>query len=312
MRVLVTGAAGFVAPYVVEALRSVCGPGLELILTARRAGDTIEPLDVTNRSAVNDIIARFRPTHVVHLAGIAAPSAAASAPDVAWHVHLQGTLNIAYAILTNAPNCWLINAGTGLIYGENAKASLPLNEAALPAPLDEYGATKAAADLALGALSHRGLKCIRMRPFNHIGPGQSEHFVVPALAAQVARIEAGLSEPVIRVGNLNAERDFLDVRDVATAYALAVQKSDRITPGTILNIASGQARSISSVLDLLLSLSAAEIRVEQDPSRMRPNDLPHIVGDARRVRELLGWSPKRPFEQTIFDILADCRKRLAR
>lgn len=308
---LITGAAGFVAPHVAEALRRVCGPDLEVVPTAKVGAGTIEPLDVRDRSAVEEAIARHCPSHVVHLAGIAAPSAATSAPDVTWRVHLEGTLNVANAILSNAPSCCLVNAGTAMIYGESAKAGLPLNENALPAPLDEYGATKAAADLALGALVHRGLNCIRMRPFNHIGPGQSEHFVVPAFAAQIARIEAGLSEPVIRVGNLAAERDFLDVRDVAMAYALAVMKSDRIVPGTILNVASGKARRISDVLEMLLSLSSVEIRVEQDPSRMRPIDLKCVVGDAKKARELLGWAPQRPFQQTVVDVLADYRERLA-
>jgi GDP-4-dehydro-6-deoxy-D-mannose reductase len=222
---------------------------------------------------------------------------------------LDGTLVIANAILEKLPDCCLINAGSGLIYGDSAKSGEPLDENALLAPVDEYGATKAAADLALGALAHRGLKCIRMRPFNHIGSGQSESFVVPAFAGQIARIEAGLSAPVMRVGNLDAERDFLDVRDVAAAYALAVKNADSIAPGTILNIASGKPRKISAILDALLSHTTVEIRVELDPARMRPSDLSCVVGNAKRARTLLDWEPEQPFETTLLDVLNDQRRR---
>lgn len=311
MRVLITGAAGFVGPYVADALRRVFG-SLELIQTGMEASTTVEALDVRDRRAVDAALIRHRPTHVVHLAGIAAPSTASTAPDLAWRVNVDGTLVIANAVLANLPDCWLVNAGSGLIYGDSAKSGLPLDEGALPSPVDDYGATKAAADLALGALVHRGLKCLRMRPFNHIGPGQSDSFVVAAFAKQIAQIEARLSEAVIRVGNLAAERDFLDVRDVATAYALAIMKSDAMAPGTIINVASGTPRKISDVLDALLSLSSVEIRVEQDPTRMRPKDLSRVVGNAQRARDLLGWAPERTFMQTLSDILDDSRMRLAR
>jgi GDP-4-dehydro-6-deoxy-D-mannose reductase len=311
MRVLVTGAAGFVGPHLAEALRRLRSD-LELIETGTVGSGTVEQLDVSDWHAVDSAIARHRPTHVVHLAGIAAPVAAARAPEVAWRVNLDGTLAIANSILANAPDCWLINAGSGLIYGDSNKAGLPLDEEALPAPVDTYGATKVAADLALGALAHGGLKCIRMRPFNHIGPGQSEAFALPSFAAQIARIEAGTSEPVIRVGNLTAERDILDVRDVARAYSLTVMKSEEIAPGTIINIASGRARRMADVLTMLLSLSPVEIRVEQDPSRMRAIDLSRVVGDAQRARDLLGWEPVLPLEKTLLDILNDQRERLAK
>jgi len=310
MRVLITGAAGFVGPHVMDALRDVSPSDVELIPTARTADVGPEPLDITDRHAVDAAIARHRPTHIVHLAGIAAWSAAASAPNVTWRVHLDGTLNIARAILENAPDCYLINAGSSLIYGESAKSGQPLDENTLLAPLDDYSAS-AAADLALGALAHRGLKCIRMRPFNHFGPGQSEDFVATAFATQIARIEAAMAEPVIRVGNLTSARDFLDVRDVAAAYALAVVKSGEIAPATILNLASGQARRIDNLLNALLALSSVSIRVEEDSARVRPSDLPRIVGDAQRARDLLGWAPTRSFEQTLGEVLASCRAQLA-
>jgi len=313
-RVLVTGALGFVGPYLVEALRRSYENNIEIIATAKKAGQhamlgPVRAIDVTDRAAVEDAIAGANPTHVIHLAGIAAPTAVNADPDEAWRVHLQGTLNLARVILKRAPDCWLINVGSALVYGESAKAGRALDENALLAPLDEYSASKAAADLALSPLIRSGLKCIRLRPFNHTGPGQSEAFVVPAFAAQIARIEARLTPPIIRVGNLDAQRDFLDVRDVANAYVLVMKNSERLESGTVLNIASGIPRRISDILASLIARSRVEISVEQDPMRQHPGDLPVLLGDASRARRLLHWKPEYSFEDTLTALLNDCRAR---
>jgi GDP-4-dehydro-6-deoxy-D-mannose reductase len=313
-RVLVTGALGFVGPYLVEALRRSYENNIEIIATAKKAGQhamlgPVRAIDVTDRAAVEDAIVGSNPTHVMHLAGIAAPTAVNADPDEAWRVHLQGTLNLARVILKRAPDCWLINVGSALVYGESAKAGRALDENALLAPLDEYSASKAAADLALGPLIRSGLKCIRLRPFNHTGPGQSEAFVVPAFAMQIARIEAQLAPLVIRVGNLDAQRDFLDVRDVANAYALVMKNLERLESGTVLNIASGIPRRISDILASLIARSRVEISVEQDPMRQRPGDLPILLGDASRARRLLHWRPEYSFEDTLTALLNDCRAR---
>jgi len=315
-RILITGGFGFVGPYVIRALQRVCGKTTQILVTGgKNAGpaSTIqsEVLDVTDKLAVRNVTGQYNPTHVIHLAALAAHGAAAANPDSAWNVHVHGTLNIAHAILDKVPDCWLIHVGSGLVYGESAKSGLPLDETALLAPIDEYGATKAAADLALGALSYRGLKVIRMRPFNHIGVGQSDAFVVPAFATQVARIEAGLAPAVIRVGNLDAERDFLDVRDVANAYALAVRSSTTLAHDAIFNLASGVPRRIGDILTWLLRHSRMAIGVEQDRNRLRRSDLSRIVGDASRIRQALDWKPKYALEETLADILDDCRRRVS-
>lgn len=314
-RVLLTGALGFVGPYLAEALRRVCGSGVEIIATSKDPGEhplfgPVMALDVTNRVALEAAIGGRHPTHVVHLAGIAATAAANADPETSWRVNLHGTLELARAILRRAPDCWLISIGSGMVYGGSAKTGRALDENALLAPLDEYSATKAAADLALGALSNSGLRCVRLRPFNHTGPGQSEDFVVPAFAMQIARIEAGLAPPVIRVGNLDAQRDFLDVRDVATAYALVVRHTENLKSGAILNIASGIPRRISKILDGLLAKSGAQVLVEQDSARHRPSDLPVVIGDATRARNLLNWTPQYSFDDTIAAIMSDCRRRV--
>jgi GDP-4-dehydro-6-deoxy-D-mannose reductase len=316
MRVLITGARGFVGPYVHEALHGICGRDVAVIATSKDGGPhpvfgQVEALDVTDKAAVDDAIVRHRPTHVVHLAAVAALGAAQADPQNTWRIHVQGTLNVAHAILDKAPGCWLIYVGSGLVYGETAKTGRPLDENALLAPIDDYAVTKAAADLALGALSRHGLKCIRMRPFNHTGPGQTEAFAVPAFAMQIARIEAGLAPPVIRVGNLDAERDFLDARDVASAYAHVALNSDDLVPNTIFNVASGISWRMGDILEWLLARSSVRIVTEQDPLRLRPSDLPCIVGDATHARTALGWVPEHQFEETLAAVLEDCRARVA-
>jgi len=315
-RILITGGHGFTGPYVVQALQRVCRDATQILATGGKdnslaATTQNEVLDVTDQLAVRDIIRQYKPTHVVHLAALAAPTAATANPDRAWNVHVHGTLNVAHAILDEVPDCWLIHVGSGLVYGASAKSGLALDETALLAPIDEYGATKAAADLALGALSYRGLKVVRMRPFNHIGVGQSDAFVVPAFATQVARIEAGLAPAVIRVGNLESERDFLDVRDVADAYALAVRRSGSLAHDAIFNIASGVPRRIGDILVWFLGQSRVTIAVEPDHNRLRPSDLPRIVGDASRIRNALDWEPHYKLEETLAEILDDCRRRVS-
>ncbi|MDB5582204.1 MAG: NAD-dependent epimerase/dehydratase [Bradyrhizobium sp.] len=313
-RILITGAGGFVGPHVATSLRRAFGSDVSILGTALQAREdaifgAIAPLDVTDDAAVCEAIAQYKPSHLVNLAAIAAPSAANADPAAGWQVHLHATRSIAAAILNLVPECVLVHVGSGMVYGDTARSGLPLDEDAVLAPTDEYGASKASADLALGALVARGLKCVRFRPFNHTGPGQTEAFVVPAFAAQIARIEAGLIPPVMRVGNLDAQRDFLDVRDVADAYVRAIQQSDRLEPGLILNVASGIPRRISDILQTLLAETRMKIVVEIDPERARAPGLSIVVGDASRAQRILGWVARYGFEDTVTDVLRECRSR---
>lgn len=305
LRVLITGAGGFVGTHVVATLLSMV-EGVEIFPTSRHGGHSavagrIEPLDVTDRAGVSEIVARIAPTHVIHLAGVAALPAAAANPDATWNVHLGGTLNVARAIMECVPECLLIHVGSGQVYGASAKAGLPMDETTLLSPTNTYTASKGAADLALGAMANSGLRCLRFRPFNHIGPGQSEDFVVASFAAQIARIAAGQEKAVMNVGNLDARRDFLDVRDVATAYALAITHGEGIQSGTILNLASGVAWRVRDLLDMLLALAETAITVKVNSSRLRPNDIPVFIGNAGKAHDLLGWQPRFSLAQTLCD-----------
>lgn len=314
IRVLLTGGGGFVAPYFVRALRAQAKAPCEILATGRKAEDIADigrlvALDITDARAVNETVAAFRPSVILHLAGVSDLAAAQANPVAAWAINVEGTLNFARAALEHVPQSSFLFAGSCQVYGASAAAGQPLTEDHVLAPISEYGATKAAADLALGALAARGLRTIRFRPFNHIGTGQSDAFAIPSFAAQIARIERKLQLPVIKVGNLEAERDFLDVRDVANAYAQAAMLAETIEPGTILNLASGHPIRMRKILDTLIALSGANISVEIDQARWRPNELPLLVGNADKARAMLCWQPQCRIEDTLRAVLDDQRKR---
>jgi GDP-4-dehydro-6-deoxy-D-mannose reductase len=316
MRVIVTGASGFVAPYFITALQNAA-PNCEIFECARGRGEPgrgrpAYPIDVTDAESVDGLISAVRPTHVVHLAAISTLFEAGANPKMTWAVNVFGTINIARAILRHAPDCVLLFAGSGEVYGASSNQELPLTEETLLQPTSEYAVTKAAADLALGALAGSGLRSIRLRPFNHIGPGQTEDYALSSFAAQIARIEAGMQLAVIHVGNLSAERDFLDVRDVVDAYVKAILRSDHISGGTILNIASCKPQRLDNLLNRLISMAEVTVHIEQDPARFRPIDLPKIYGDASRARQVLDWSPCHDFDQTLRELLMSWRAKIGR
>lgn len=298
-RILVTGAGGFVGRHLLPALHHALPEAMVI-----PAG-----FDVTDAAAVQAGIEAARPDAVVHLAAIAAPTDARRDPAAAWQVNLHGTLHLADAILAHAPGCLMLFASSADAYGASFRSGRPLDERAALAPQSVYAATKAAADLALGAIAAaRGLRVVRARPFNHTGPGQSDAFVVPAFARQVAAIAAGRQPPVLQVGALDPRRDFLDVRDVCGAYAAILLRADALPPpGVVLNLASGESRRIGDILAELLDLAGVQATIETEQGRLRPADIPVAAGDAGLAARLLGWQPAIPWRQTLADVLAEWR-----
>jgi GDP-4-dehydro-6-deoxy-D-mannose reductase len=299
-RILLTGAGGFVGPHLIALLQDAF-PTADLFF---------EKIEVTDAEAIAAYVADAAPDACIHLAGVSGVPAARRDPDLAWQVNLFGTLNLARSILAHVPACPLLFISSADIYGASFRAGIPLDESAAPAPMNTYAATKAAADLALGALVGDGLRAIRVRPFNHTGPGQSNGFVVAAFAEQIARIEAGQQPPVMKVGDLTPLRDFLDVRDVCAAYVACLRHGETIPPGTILNIASGAPRTVQAVLDDLLAEAGVDVAVELDQARLRPAEIPSAAGNADLARRLLGWEPTICWTQTIRDTLEDWRARV--
>lgn len=314
MRVLLTGGGGFVARHVATSLAGMLSDRLDLVVARRSESEAALPqgrgvfLDITDRQAAFDLVDALKPSAIIHLAGISDVSVAERNPDLTWQVNLMGTLHLAHALKASAPEGTFVFAGSSQIYGSKPEEGRPFSERDLLKPMGQYGATKAAADLALGALAAQGLRTIRFRPFNHIGPGQGAGFVVPSFAAQIARIEAGLQPPVIKVGNLDAERDFIDVRDVARAYSLAVTRAETLPAGAMINLASGHPTRIGHLLEGLIALSSVPIAVEVDPERVRPNDIRSLAGNADYARECLGWVPEIPLAETLRDILDEQRR----
>ncbi|SDR61084.1 GDP-4-dehydro-6-deoxy-D-mannose reductase [Rhizobiales bacterium GAS191] len=304
-RILVTGANGFVGPQLLARL-SGAFPEAKILGTGFKGG-ALPPggmeLDIRDAQAVDRAIASVSPDGVVHLAAISQVQQAQQSPRATFDVNFGGTLNIAEAMRRHVPQARLLFVSSSEVYGGSFRsASAPIDETVPLDPMNSYAASKAAADLLIGQMAHQGLQAIRLRPFNHTGPGQNDRFVVASFVAQIVGIERGDQEPVLRVGNLDAQRDFLDARDIVTAYAQAMAASD-LTNGTVLNIASGRARRIGDILEDLLKRARVAIRILVDPARLRAVEIPVAVGDAGRARALLDWAPNIPFEQTLDEML---------
>ncbi len=308
MRILITGAEGFVGRHLIVALSALpatpeiiagtYGAIASSLLNARAVS-----LDVTDAEGTLGVIQAVQPTHVMHLASISVISRANRDVRKTWEVNTQGTLNVALAIKETAPTCRLLFCSSAQIYGGSFRSGKPLAEDAPLDPENIYASSKAAADILVGQMAKDGLRAIRLRPFNHTGPGQPPTLAVASFASQIAAIERGDQKPVMKVGNLSMRREFLDVRDVVDAYVRAIQRFDNLPNGAVYNIASGDAIAIDAILGMLLSMSSKEIKVAQDPDRMRPNETPVMVGDAEAARRALECRPRRKVEATLKSIL---------
>jgi GDP-4-dehydro-6-deoxy-D-mannose reductase len=287
--ILVTGAEGFVGTHLRELLGSDAVPA------------HVNVLDVEALAAV---VRAATPRAVVHLAAQSSVAASWEEVDEVWQVNVLGTVHVLEAVRTEHPRARVLFASTGEIYGRAQR--LPTPETEPVAPLSPYAATKAAAEIACGQALRRGLDVVVARAFNHEGPGRDARFAIGSWTQQLARLEE-TGGGVLEVGDLSAERDITDVRDVCRAYTLLL---DARVPAGTYNVASGRSVPMSQIVELLVSLARAPVEVEKREERLRPADIPAMSGDATKLREATGWEPQIPLEQTLADTLESARQAL--
>lgn len=313
--VVVTGAGGFVGQYLIQELWREW-PGVKLV-----AWDRIELMgkgwdgaiqtavvDITEPDTFKDFVKRLQPDWIVHLAALALVGESFKKKELYAAVNVEGTRRLLEVVAQASPATRILAISSADVYGLAAKEySCPLPELALSEcrPANPYAESK----LAMEEMIHANYReqCIVVRPFPHIGPGQARGFVMADFASQIAEAEVGQGEAVIRVGNLTAQRDFTDVRDVVKAYRLLMESGKL---GETYNVGSGKAVSIRQILDELLALSSAKVVVRQDPELVRPVEVPCVVGDCHRLEKAVGWKPVIELDQTLREIMEDWRERI--
>ncbi len=315
-RALITGIAGFVGSHLAEALlkRGLDVHGLTRWRSETQNIDhlldkiTLVEANVLDQSSLQSQLARIRPDYIFHLAAESLVPTSYIQPQHTMETNVMGTLNLFEAVRHVGIDPVIQIAGSSEQYGQVDERHLPAAEDTPFNPLSPYAVSKVAMDyLGYQYYMSYGLRIVRSRAFNHEGPRRPDAFVTSYLAKEIALIEKGKKKPVIPVGNLEAKRDYTDVRDITQAYLLLVEKGE---PGEAYNLSSGIAYKISDVLDILISVSGQSVDVEVDPKRLRPSDPPILLGDSTKFRKRTGWAPKIPFEKTMADLLDYWRARV--
>lgn len=301
MKALIIGGAGFVGSYLIDHLLNDCGWN---VIVTKLENETIEHNDITvynlnilEKQSIISLLKKVRPDYIIHLAAQSSVSLSWANPALTIDVNIKGSVNVLDSARELDYNPRILLIGSGEEYGRILPHEIPITENTPTRPGNIYAATKACQNM-IGKIYADAYKMdvIMVRAFNHIGPKQSPVFVVADFCKQVAEIEKGLREPIMKVGNLNAKRDFTDVRDIVRAYSLLLQKGKA---GEIYNVGSGKAVSIEEILKLILSYSKANITVEVDKNKLRPVDVPIIEADITKLQEVTGWSTTISLEETI-------------
>ncbi len=315
-RALITGIAGFVGSHLAELLLS---QGFEVygMCRPRTKRDHIESIinklhledaDLLDTHSLYTMLARIKPDYIFHLAAQSFVPTSWVSPSVTLEINIVGSANLFEAVRQAGIDSAIQIACSSEEYGLVHENELPIKETNPLRPLSPYAVSKVAMDY-LGYQYYQSYKVriIRTRGFNHTGPRRGETFAESNFAKQIAMIEKGKQEPIIFVGNLEAKRDYTDVRDMVRAYLMAVEKCD---PGDVYNIAIGKTIRIGDMLKLLLSFSKVKVETKEDPSRMRPSDVPVLIGDNTKFVQKTGWKPEIPFEKTMEDLLNYWRERV--
>jgi len=315
VRLLVTGAAGFVGGHLVEYLRAdepqveVHGVALPQGAVSWRgsAGARVLEADLDDPAAAAGVVEEVRPDRIVHLAGQSSVHQSWLDPGGTLRTNVLGLVHLLDAARRLSLRPAVLVVGSAEEYGPVGAEEIPIREEAPLRPASPYAVSKVA-QAALARLygAAGGMRIVLTRTFHHTGPGRGEAFAESSFARQIAEIENGRRRPVLEVGNLEAVRDFTDVRDVVRAYWRLLEEGEA---GATYNVCSGHGRPIRHLLDTLLAASAARVEVRVDPARLRPSDVPVQVGDPARLRAATGWQPRIPLERTLSDLLDDWRAR---
>jgi GDP-4-dehydro-6-deoxy-D-mannose reductase len=315
LRLLVTGIAGFVGGHLVDYLRAE-QPQVGIVGIDSRPGPRVRALqvetlaaDMEDPPAVADALGRVRPDGIVHLAAQSSPQRSWDDPAGTLRTNVMGLLNLLEGARAHGLVPRVLAVGSAEEYGLVEPRDLPLREDAPLRPLTPYAVSKVAQEyLGLQYALTGAAAVVRTRTFHHTGPRRGESFAESSFARQLAQIEAGRRPPVIEVGNLDAVRDFSDVRDVVRAYWMLLEGG---RPGEVYNVCSGRGVRLGDLLQMLIEVSGLRVEVRVDASRLRPSDVPELVGDPGRLQAELGWEPRIPLERSLRDLLDYWRERVA-
>ncbi|WP_129599754.1 GDP-mannose 4,6-dehydratase [Anaerophilus nitritogenes] len=305
MRALITGINGFVGRYLAEYLLAknieVYGTYFGDMNEDELSEVNLLRMDISNQYEVDKVIKKIQPNYVFHLAAQSSASISWKEPKKTIEVNVNGTLNLLESIRQLDNKCRILLIGSSEEYGFVNLEDIPVNEEQSLKPGNPYAVSKIAQSM-IGQVYARAynMDVIIVKAFNHIGPKQSPTFVVSDFSKRIAEIEKGKIPPVLKVGNLEAERDFTDVRDIVRAYYEIILKGKK---GEVYNVGSGNSYKIQEILDTLLSLAKINIKVEKDPNRMRPSDIPIIRCDHSKVIDITEWKPEYKIEKTLSDVL---------
>jgi GDP-4-dehydro-6-deoxy-D-mannose reductase len=314
---LITGITGFAGSHLAEYLLSLGNCEVHGTIRWRSRTENIDHLkgkihlhdcDLRDSGSVYRLIADLKPDRIYHLAAQSYVPMSWTAPQETFVTNVIGQLNIFEAVRATGCSCRIQIAGSSEEYGLVMPDETPIKETNPLRPLSPYAVSKVAQDL-MGYQYHQSYKMhiIRTRGFNHTGPRRGMVFVTSNFARQIAEIEKGKREPILYVGNLEAVRDFTDVRDTVRAYYLILEKG---VPGEVYNVATGKGYKIRQVLEILQGLSTAKFQIKQDPKRLRPSDVELLIGDPTKLKSATGWEPQYSFEQTLKDLLDYWRERV--
>jgi len=305
IKALITGIEGFVAPYLDSFLKKQDIETTGTYFQGEKPSENTHFLDVTQKKEVFEVIKQIKPDLIFHLAGFSSVSQSFKMPELCKEINVKGSKNILDAVIGIGLNPRILMVGSAEVYGVPIK--LPIKENHQIKPLSPYGESRMEQELICENIARKNnLDLIFTRSFNHTGPRQGETFVIPNFAKQIVLIEKNKQDKIM-VGNLSAIRDFSDVRDVVSAYYLLIQKGK---PLEKYNVCSTKGRSIKSILSQLIEFTGEEIIIEKDIDRMRPSEIPELVGDNSKCESEIGWKPKIPFSKTLKDIIEFWRSEL--